>query len=186
MVNTNPMENAIVPIPGTVIPNQYPNVNTPTPSNSNQTSDSNQNSPQPVDLGQFRLLENIPVIPVDWAMALLIIAALKKPEGREMLQAIAEKWLDSEARMVAALAQAGAGNVIVGWANSHLIAQILEQNYMIRKGGAKSLIDGMNWLTGATTLAELFGSLAVPATLVYSGAMGAEAGTMAKILGANK
>lgn len=125
------------------------------------------------DLSGFRLLENIPV-PVDWIGYLLIAKLIK--EKPELLAKIVDKWLDAEADMVHALAQAGAGNIITAWAHSHLIAMILEQNYMIRKGGAAGLVSGMNWLTGAevassflSILGAHFGDINVPQSLVFSG-----------------
>jgi len=119
-------------------------------------------------LGQYRLLENI-FVPVDLAQALILIKLIKTPEGQRLAEKFGEKWLDTQARMVVALAESGTGNIITAWAHSHLIAMMLEHNYMIRKGGAGGLVAGMNWLTGAVTLAEIIGDINVPSTLVFSG-----------------
>src|SRR3990170_8482130 len=110
------------------------------------------------DQGEFRLLENLmftPDIPIALIFVAVIARAFKTPEGRKQVIDFAEKFLETQARMVVALAQAGSGNMITAWAYSHLIAMMLEQNYMIRKGGAKSLVDGMNWITAANVLSNL-------------------------------
>lgn len=118
-------------------------------------------------LNEFRLLENI-MIPVDWAMALLLVKAMKTERGAQLIEKFGEKWLDSEARIIQALAQSGAGNIITAYSHGHLIAMMLEHSYMIRKGGAGNWIGSMNWLTGATVIAEIFGSIAVPSVLAFS------------------
>lgn len=121
------------------------------------------------DLGEKRLLENIPV-PVDWVAALIIAKSLKTPEGLKFISVLGTKWLDAQAEMVHALAQSGAGNIISAYANAHLIAQILEQNYMIRKGGAAGIMDGLNKLVATEELKTfLSASINVPGTLVFSG-----------------
>lgn len=127
-------------------------------------------------LADKRYLENTP-IPIDYLQALVLIKILKNPEGIETLQKLYATKMESEAKIITGLAQSGAGNIIVAWAHSHIIAMILEHNYYIRKGGAQGLIDGMNWLTGAITLSEIVGNVAVPSVLAFSGVGGASATT---------
>jgi hypothetical protein len=141
------------------------------------------------DLGDYRFLENI-VVPVDWAMALAVIKIAKERKW-DVLENLFKIREDNIGRMVVALAQSGTGNIITAFSHGHLIAMLLEHNYLTRKGSAKSWHDSMAWLTGATTIAEIFGQVAVPSTLVFSAATGEAfspigAGALAKILGAVK
>ncbi len=136
----------------------------------------------------YRLLEDI-IVPIDIAIALLILIVSKAPEGQKLLEKFGEKWLESQTKMVVALAESGSGNIIVAWAHSHLIAMMLEHAYMIRKGGAAGIVSGMNWLTGAITAAEIIGNVAVPSVLAFSGggpAAGPAIRSLSSLLGASK
>lgn len=119
-------------------------------------------------LAEQRLLEHIPV-PIDWVKWVLIARMLRTPDGTQHLMNFATKWIESITHMVNALAQSSAGNIVAAWGHTHLIAQILEQNYMVRSGAAQGIILGLNPLTAAITVAEIFGSIAVPASLAFSG-----------------
>jgi hypothetical protein len=137
------------------------------------TSD-NGDEPQPkvVDLGDFRFMENI-FVPMDYVQALLLVKFIKTPDGQALFERLAEKWLDTQKSMVISLAQAGSANLVSAWANSHLIAMLLEHSYLIRKGGAKGLMDGLNNLVAAEEAQKwftaIFGSegLTFPQTVVF-------------------
>ena len=138
-------------------------------------------------LSQVKSLESQRLLEFDAQLTpytqLLAIVWLAKNRP-DILKTLGNKWLDTQARVMVALAQAGAGNLVNAWANSHLIAMMLEHNYMIRKGGAGGLIARMNWLTGALALAEIIGGISVPSTLVYSAVAGKEeiVSTLAKAM----
>lgn len=139
--------------------------------------------PVPVDMGKFRLMENI-IVPIDYVQALILVKLMKEKEYGTIKEIFTVRD-NNIARMVKALAESGAGNLITAWAHSHIIAQLLEHNYYTRKGAAEVLVSGMNWLTGAAATAELVGAFTVPATLVFGGG-GGSAGALAKILGGMK
>jgi len=138
------------------------------------------------DPGSFRFMENI-IVPIDYVQALILVKLAKEKEYGVIKEIFATRD-NNIARMVKALAESGCGNIITAWTHSHIIAQVLEHNYMIRKGGTWAVIEGANWLTGALALAEVIGSFSVPATLVFGATKGAfsEAGALAKILGSLK
>lgn len=129
------------------------------------------------DISDFRLAENIPV-PIDWILYIVLIKLLRDPKGLDVLKAIATKWLDTMARIGSSLAQASPGSLVSSWTHSHILAMMLEHSYMIRKLGARTLVDGSNWLTGVLAAAEVLGDVAGPASLVYSVATGADVETI--------
>lgn len=145
------------------------------PKNASKTNNSESDGG---DLGDKRFLENVP-IPIDYVQLILLVKMLKSGDFPTVMEH-REKVI---AQMVSSLAESGAGNIVTAWTHSHLIAQILEHNYFVRKGGAKSIIDGANWITGALTIAEIFGAIAVPAALVFSGGGAAAALPAAGALG---
>jgi hypothetical protein len=147
------------------------------------TSDFEPQPQKTVDPGDFRLMENI-IIPIDYVQAFLLVKLAKEKEYGIIKEIFATRD-NTIARMVVALAHASAGNLISAWCGQHNIAMLLEHNYMIRKGGAKSLVDGANWLAGAAATSELVGAFTVPTTLVLGGG-GSSAGALAKILGGGK
>jgi len=136
------------------------------------------------DLGAFRFMENI-ILPIDYVQALLLVKLAKEKEYGVIKEIFATRD-NNIARMVKALAESGTANIITAWTHSHMIAQILEHNYMIRKGGTWAVMEGANWLTGAATLDALIGSCGNLATLIFGGAGGGSAGALAKILGGGK
>jgi hypothetical protein len=136
-----------------------------------------------VDMGEFRFMENI-IIPIDYVQALLLVK-LAKEKQYDVIKEIFATRDNTIARMVKALAEGGGCNLISAWVNGHIIAQLLEHNYMIRKGGAVSIVQGANWLAGTAATAELVGAFSVPATLIFGGG-GSSAGALAKILGGGK
>ncbi len=128
-----------------------------------------------------RLLD-VGLVSPQWIQWLSIIRIMKMPGGPEILQKVLHDWLQSQTQIMRALAESGSGNIIVAWAHSHIIAMMLEQNYMIRKGGAAGIMDGLNKLTGTITLAEIFGQIAVPSVLAFSGVPISKPGSLKGLL----
>lgn len=120
------------------------------------------------DLGEYRLLENVPFIPVDVLQWALIYKILKQPKGYQMLVSLIKEHYKSVVDIVRPLAQAGTGNLVSAWTHAHLIAQILEHNYLIRKGGAKSIVDGASWITAGAWISGLIGGFSAPSSIAYS------------------
>lgn len=85
-----------------------------------------------------------------------------------MLERLAVKFMDTQARIIGNLAQAGAGNIITAYSHSFLIALMLEQNYMVRQRGADDLIASLNWLTAAQELVNIVQGFAVPEILNFA------------------
>lgn len=119
-------------------------------------------------LEDYRFFENIPIPSIDWAAALIVLKLMKTPQGLKTLEKLGTEWMRSQADIITALAQSGAGNIITAWSHSYIIAMMLEHQYMIRKRGATSLVGTLNWLTGPMALAEIIGNVSTPATIVYS------------------
>lgn len=119
-----------------------------------------------------RFLEEGLPIPPDYAMWLFIIYSLKK--NPQMLERLAVKWMDTQHRIITALAQAGAGNIVTAYSHSFLIGLMLEQSYWIRQRGADDLISGLNWLTGAEEAGSIIkdilggGGFSVPQVLQFA------------------
>lgn len=126
--------------------------------------------PHPVgndrDMGDWRLLERIPVLnskyfTIDVIQWLLLIQIWKKDP--EMFERLWEHREEALTKMVTSLAQAGAGNGAIAMGATHIIAQLLEHAYYIRKGGAASIQDSMSKITAID-------SIAAAASLVFTGA----------------
>ena len=113
-----------------------------------------------------RLLEEGLPIPPDHAFWLSIVYMMKKEP--KMLERLAIKFMDTQARIIGNLAQAGAGNIITAYSHSFIIALMLEQNYMIRQRGADDLILSLNVLTAEQALAQLLQGFAVPEVLTFA------------------
>ena len=120
-----------------------------------------------------RLLEQTAVKlgfhPDDMFSLASVFMALKEPK---MFRDIIVKWLDTQGRMVQALAQSQ-HNPISSYANSFLIALLLEQQYFIRQRGADDLIGSLNWVWGANALSNAVSTLfsggsQFPSTIVYA------------------
>jgi len=131
------------------------------------------------ELERPRLLEEGLPFPPDYAFWVAIIYMMKKYP--KMLERLAIKYMDSQARMIGFLAQAGSANMITGYAHAFLIGLMLEQNYMIRQRGADDLIASLNALVISAEardwLAQLMGSSGfnVPEVISF-----AQTGTVAK------
>jgi hypothetical protein len=117
-------------------------------------------------LERSRLLEEGLPIPPDYAFWVAIVYMMKNEP--KMLENLAEKFMDAQARIIGSLAQAGAGNIITAYSHSFLISLMLEQNYMIRQRGADDLIVSLNVLVGAQALTNLLQGFAVPEVLTFA------------------
>lgn len=149
-----------------------------------------QNAPQPTNppastnpdfpydtVTRFRTLEanSLELRPDDMFGVFGLYMMWKEPK---MLKDIIIKWLDTQGRMVQALSQAQ-HNPIAAYANSFLMALMLEQQYFIRARGADDLIASLNWVWGANELTSFFSGLfgsgsQFPATVVYATTGGSE------------
>lgn len=121
---------------------------------------------QYTQLERPRLLEEGLPIPPDYAFWLAIVYMMKKEP--KMLERLATKFMDAQARIIGGLAQAGAGNLVTAYSHSFIIALMLEQNYMIRQRGADDLIASLNVLVGAQALTNLLQGFAVPEMLTFA------------------
>ncbi len=124
--------------------------------------------PNDLDQGDFRFLERTPLnsdyLTIDLLQWILILKIYQK--NPDMLERLIEHREEAVTKMVNALAQAGSGSSMSAWANAHIIIQLLEHNYYVRKGGAASVVSGLNALAVVGAIKDI----ASAANIVFQGA----------------